>query len=403
MSKISQPRVTLALASIFAFRMLGLFMILPVFSIYAQQLPDATPKLIGLALGIYGLTQALLQIPFGLCSDRIGRRPVITLGLGLFAIGSLVAATAHTLVGIIIGRCLQGAGAIGSTTIALIADLTSEQNRTKAMAVVGMVVGLSFALAMVLGPLLNAWIGVSGIFLLTAILAITGIIILYTLIPVPSRQQRDHAVVPIPSLFKTVLTNPQLLRLDFGIFALHCMLTASFVAIPVALTHVAGFAISHQWLFYLPILGGSFILMIPFIIIAEKKQQMKPIFLLAIMALALAQLSLYYYHASIGSLVSSLMVFFFGFNLLEATLPSLISKISHPNSKGTALGIYSSSQFLGIFAGGVLGGWFYAHHQLNGVFLACAFLACIWLVVAANMRIPLASGAKHSEHQNLHF
>ncbi len=384
----SERRAAFSLASIFAFRMLGLFMILPVFSLYAGNLSGATPSLIGLAMGIYGLTQACLQIPFGMLSDRWGRKPVIAMGMVIFAVGSVIAATAHGIEGIIIGRAIQGAGAVGSTIIALIADLTREEFRTKAMAIVGMTIGLSFTAAMVLGPILNTWVGVPGIFWLTSALALIGILILYTSVPNPQRSVFHRDAQPVPQLFKRMLTNLELLRLDFGILSLHAILTACFVVIPITLERSAGVPEQHQWYLYLPVLVLSFACMVPFIIIAEKRRCMKQVFIGAILTLALAQLGLWeLYHSEWGTMLC-LFVFFTAFTLLEASLPSLISKVAPAGGKGTAMGIYSSSQFFGIFLGGSLGGWLFGHHHPSSVFLICALIGVIWLIVAISMKAP---------------
>jgi len=383
-----ERRSSLSLAFIFALRMMGLFMIYPVFSVYARQLPYSTPSLIGLALGIYGLTQAMLQIPFGMLSDRIGRKPVIAGGLLLFTIGSVVAALAVTIHGIIIGRMLQGAGAVGSTILALGADLTREEQRTKAMAVIGMTIGMSFALAVVLGPILNNWIGVPGIFWLTAVFGLLGIAVLFFATPRPSHTRMHRDTEAVPALFKRVLTDGQLLRLDFGIFSLHAILTATFVALPVALHTSAGFHIAHQWALYLPVLAVSVIGMVPLIIIAEKYKRMKPVYLGAILALAAAQFTLMAVHNTLWAIVPALLVFFTAFNVMEASLPSLISKVAPPTSKGTAMGVYSSSQFFGIFIGGTLGGWFMGHFGLPAVFFMSGCIALIWFVIAVSMPKP---------------
>lgn len=386
-----ERRSAFSLASIYSFRMLGLFMILPVFSLYAHGLKGVTPTMIGLALGIYGLTQAIFQIPFGMLSDRIGRKPIITLGLVIFIIGSVVAAVAtHTnsIVGIIIGRALQGGGAVGSAVLAMAADLTREEHRLKVMAIIGMTIGASFSIAMVGGPLLNDWVGLSGIFWLTAILGLVGIAVLQFWVPTPKHSRLHRDTEAVPAQFKEVLTDTQLLRLDLGIFTMHLVLTALFVALPVALRDMAGLPEDHHWYVYLPVMALGFFSMVPFIIIAEKKRLMKQIFAGAIALLALANLSLYEFHQTLTAIVLALWLFFAAFNLLEATLPSLVSKMAPSQSKGTAMGVYSSSQFLGIFVGGWAGGWLFQHHGFGGVFLFCAGMVGLWLLAALTMRRP---------------
>jgi len=384
----TESRAAFSLASIFSLRMLGLFMIYPVFSVYAHHLTGATPFTIGLALGVYGLAQALLQIPFGMSSDRVGRKPVIALGLLIFAAGSVVAAMSHSIEGVIIGRILQGGGAVGSTTLALGADLTREEHRTKAMAIIGMTIGFSFALAVVVGPLINAWAGVPGIFWLTAVLAVLGIGVLQFVVPKPARIRRHRDTEAVPALFKRVLRDPELLRLDFGILALHTMLTATFLALPIMLRHAAGLSASHEWYFYLPILFVSFVLMVPLVIVAEKYRRMKGIFIGAIAALAVAQFALTLVPASLVAISVLLVLFFGAFNLMEATLPSLISKVAPADGKGTAMGVYSSSQFLGIFVGGTLGGWVMGVGGVVGVFVFAGVVALVWLGIALGMAQP---------------
>ncbi len=376
-----ERRTTLLLSSIYAFRMLGLFMILPIMSLYATSLKGATPFLIGLSLGVYGLTQAVLQIPFGMISDRIGRKPVIVFGLILFLLGSVEAALSHTMMGIIWGRALQGAGAIGSTLTAFVADSTEEKNRLKAMSLIGMTIGSSFIIAMVLGPILNGIVGLSGIFWLTAALALMGIGFL-CFIPTPKHHDPHPDCEPVSGQFKKVLMNPDLLRLDFGIFAQHAILTALFIAIPLLLVNQMGLTADHQWKVYLPVLLLSFIAMVPFIIAAEKKGKMTLIFRGAIALIALVAFAFWLFPNTLFFISVLLFLFFTAFTFLEAAFPSLISKKAPKANKGTAMGIYSSAQFLGILAGGTLGGFFFHHFGLSGVFLFCASLGGVSLLIA---------------------
>lgn len=382
-----EKRTTLDLSRIFAFRMLGLFMILPIFSLYTDKLSGATPFLMGVALGIYGLASALLQAPLGALSDRFGRKPVITFGLILFFIGSLVAGNAHSIDGIIVGRFLQGAGAVGSTLMALLADGTRDEVRFKAMSVMGMTIGLSFVVAMVAGPILNNYIGLSGIFYFTACLSLIGLLLLWWRVPnVKSVFHRDQGIAK--GDVRSVLKNTQLLRLDFGIICLHAILTATFVVLPVALVNSAGLAESDQWYVYLPVLFLSFVFMVPFIIIGEKKRKLKGILAGAVFALLLAEGGLYFYHQSLWIVSILLVIFFTAFTLLEASLPSLVSKIAKTTVKGTAMGIYSSSQFFGIFIGGSVAGWLYGHGESVDVYVFCAVVAAVWFVVAMTMKHP---------------
>lgn len=383
-----ERKTVLSLSSIYAFRMLGLFMILPIFSLYVDHFHQANATLIGLALGIYGLTQALLQIPFGMTSDRIGRKPVIVVGLVLFVIGSVVAAQAHSIGAIIVGRAIQGAGAVGSTLTALVADSTREDQRLKAMSMIGMTIGLSFIIAMVGGPVLNQFIGLSGIFWLTAALGVIGILMLLLVVPTPKHHFLHRDSEAVLGQFKTVLTTPELLRLDFGIFASHAILTALFVVIPMILLNDTGIAANDQWMIYLPVLFLAFFAMVPFIIIAEKKSRMKGVFVGAVAVTALTQFGLYSGFDHMALISVMLLLFFTAFTLLEASLPSLIAKIAPVGSKGTAMGVYSSCQFLGIFVGGTVGGWLLHHFGMRQLFLFTGGLGLIWLVVALTMKKP---------------
>jgi MFS family permease len=384
----SETRAAGGLALVFAFRMLGMFMVLPVLATYGMDLAGASPALIGLAIGAYGLTQAVLQIPFGMISDRIGRRPVIYFGLIIFAIGSLLAADATSIWGVIAGRVLQGAGAISAAVMALLSDLTREQHRTKAMAMIGMTIGVSFAVAMVVGPILTGAFGLSGLFLATGAMALVGIVITAFVVPksTVTLQHRESGLAK--QALRATLRHPDLLRLDLGIFALHAMLMSSFVALPLALVEKAGLPKEQHWWVYLTALLISFFAMIPFIIYGEKKRQMKRVLLGSISVLLLTELFFWEFGNTLRALVIGTVVFFTAFNLLEASLPSLISKVSPAGGKGTAMGIYSTSQFLGSAVGGILGGWLFQHGGLSVVFLGGAGLAALWLVFAVTMREP---------------
>jgi predicted MFS family arabinose efflux permease len=382
-----ERRSAAGLAAIFAMRMLGLFMILPVFALYAHDLVGATPLLVGLAIGAYGLTQAIFQIPFGLASDRIGRKPVIYAGLVIFAMGSVVAATADSISGVIIGRALQGSGAIAAATIALAADLTRESVRTRAMAAIGISVALSFAAALVVGPLLGDAIGVGGIFWLTAGLALLGMLVLAFIVPTPDRSRVHRDAEPVLSQIGAVLRNGTLLRLDAGIFLLHLSMVSLFVVLPLSLAE-AGLAPAAHWKLYLPVVLLAIVLMVPFILLAERGKQVKAVLIGAALSLTAAMLGLVEVEHSILALGALLVVMFTVFNLLEAVLPSLVSKAARAGDKGTATGVFSSSQFIGAFLGGLLGG--YAHESFgpDAVYLLGAAAALVWLGVVATLRPP---------------
>ncbi len=398
-----------SLAAVFSVRLLGLFMIYPVFAAYARNLSGANPYLIGEALGIYGLTQGLLQIPFGLLSDRVGRKVMIVAGLILFGIGSAVAAVSTSIGGVIIGRALQGGGAVGSVILALVADLTSEENRTKAMAMVGITIGGSFMIALVAGPIVANFVGVGGIFWLMVGLALLGIAITQFAVPNPRRIRVHRDAEAVPALIGGMLRNAELLRLDFGIFALHAMLTASFLVVPGMLRATLNVEVHDQWIVYLPVLLVAVAVMVPAIIVAEKYRRMKGVFVSAVAALFASQAMLYLGAGNLFVLLAALVVFFSAFNVMEASLPSLITKAAPAAAKGTAMGLYSSSQFLGIFVGGVGGGLAHQHGGDGGVFALTAAIALVWFVAAATMAQPSylttrllpVAGGKAGDAENL--
>ncbi|MBT5388013.1 MAG: MFS transporter [Porticoccaceae bacterium] len=367
--------------------MLGLFMVLPVLALYMDDYADASPLMLGLTLGAYGLTQALLQIPLGLLSDRIGRRPVIIGGLALFVVGSLVAASADTMAELILGRALQGMGAIASTLMAMVTDLTSEENRTKAMAAIGGSIGLAFMLAMIAGPLIAGYAGLSGIFWVTAVLGLAGMVIFVALVPKVTVVQKNRETLADLSQIAILLKNPTLMRLNLGIFALHLALMAAFVVIPNILTQELGIASENLWWVYLALLGGGFVAMVPAMILGERFGKQKLSFVTAVGLLAIAMLVL---GQERGAVLTPLMllVFFAAFNLLEASLPSWLSKACPVGNRGTAMGIYSSSQFFGAFVGGTLGGWSLQHYGIDGLFLILAGLLAIWWVLALGLQAP---------------
>ncbi|MGR9087882.1 MAG: MFS transporter [Gammaproteobacteria bacterium] len=382
-----EKRATVSLSIIYALRMFGLFLIMPVLSLYAGELEGATPALIGLAIGIYGMSQSVLQIPFGLMSDRFGRKTIIIFGLLLFFAGSVVAALSSSIYGIIVGRAIQGAGAIAAAVMALVADLTQEVHRTKAMALIGASIGMSFGVAITLGPVIAGFIGVHGLFLLIAVLALVAIGVIVFAVPAPKRSKKHRDAEVVPTQLSTVLVNAELLRLDYGIFILHITLTASFVIVPL-LMRDAGLDSGRHWLVYLPVFITSLAGMIPFVILAEKKRKMKGVFIGAIAALIVSELGLAWFHGSLPGIIGFLWLFFCGFNLLEATLPSLISKTAPADLRGTAMGIYSTSQFMGAGIGGAVGGWCYGHYGAASVFWVCAAAGFSWLLVSMTMKPP---------------
>lgn len=385
----SEWRATAGLAGLYATRMLGLFMVLPVLALYVQGLPGADAFHVGLALGIYGLTQALLQLPYGIASDRFGRKPVIALGLIVFAAGSVLAAMADGVTGVIAGRALQGSGAVAAASTALLADLTRPEQRTKAMLVLGIGIGASFSLALILGPVLAQVIGVQGLFLVAAVMAVISVGVLYWFVPTaPALPQNNHR--NMLGQMKRVMASPQLLRLDAGIFVLHAILTALFITVPMLLRDRVGLPEASHWKVYLPVMVGSLLLTLPLMHLAERKGRLKAAFIGAIGMLGVANAGLIWLQGSLAGIVVCLFLFFGAFNLLEASLPSLISRFCDTELRGAGMGVYSSCQFLGAFFGGAVGGLAYQYIGASGVFCGAVLLCVIWIMLALGLQAPVA-------------
>lgn len=389
----TEKRAAVSLALVYAFRMIGLFMILPVFSLYASDYAGATPVLIGLAIGVYGLTQGLFQLPFGYLSDRVGRKRMIVLGLLLFCAGSVLAALAVTIEQVILGRALQGMGAIAAVVMALAADLTREEVRMRIMALIGMSIGLAFMLSMILGPVLAASIGMSGIFWVTSVLAFLSILIILWVTPNPIQQSFHRDTQLSVTDVSKVLGNVELLRLDFGVFVLHLVLAATFVLFPLVLQQQLDRSVADHWQTYLPVFVLSIALMLPMIIFAEKKQKMKVTFLAGIVLVILSELGLAF-ASGYQAIFVWLVVFFGGFNFLEASMPSLVAKIAPADMKGTAMGLFSSAQFLGAFSGGLIGGVMLGMDSFTLAFLLLAVILLAWWLVAFFMQNPRALASK---------
>jgi len=384
-------RASVSLASIFALRLLGLFLILPVFAVYAQSIPGGTdPMLVGLALGIYGLTQGLLQIPYGAASDRWGRKPVIATGLVVFAAGSFIAALATDIVWTIIGRAIQGAGAISAAVTALIADSTRDAHRTKAMALVGASVALTFAGSLVLAPMLYPLMGVRGLFAMTGVLVVAAIGVLFWVVPATPRAPAELKGEDEFST-RAALLDRQLLRLNAGIFVLHMVLMAMVVVLPVLLVQ-GGLPLPQHWKIYFPVVMVSFALMAKPLIVAERRGLMRPLFIGSIVLVLAAQLGFLLRVDSVLWMALWLLIFFTGFNILEATLPSLVSRIAPASAKGLALGIYNTAQALGLFVGGALGGAIVARWGSEAVFVFAAIVTAAWWLIALGMReVPVTT------------
>lgn len=386
-----ERRASFSLASIFALRMLGLFLILPVFAIEAARYPGGNDAaMVGLTMGIYGLTQALLQFFYGLASDRVGRKPVIVFGLLVFAGGSLLAAWAPSLTWLAIGRAVQGAGAVSAAVTALLADHTRDVVRTKSMAMVGASIGLMFALSLVAAPVLAGWIGLVGIFTLTGVLALMGVAAVIWWVPPEPLQHKDQPRGRVAD----VLHAPALLRLNFGVFVLHAVQLAMWLALPAMLVQ-AGLAREDHWQVYLPAVLGSFVVMGGSLFQLEKRGYLRAVFLTSIGLTALVQVGLWWQvdaAPGLALLGGLLFVFFYGFNVLEASQPSIVSRLAPPASRGAAIGVYNTLQSLGFFAGGMGGGWLMKHGGASGLFGVCAGLMLVWLVVAWPMQAPVARG-----------
>ncbi|PHS15867.1 MAG: MFS transporter [Kangiella sp.] len=384
-----EKRAALTLSSVFALRMLGLFMLLPVFSLVGKDLEGFTPVLIGFAIGAYGLTQAILQIPFGWMSDKFGRKPIILFGLLLFLAGSLVAALSDHIYGVIAGRLLQGCGAIASSIMALAADLSRDEQRTKIMASIGMSIGAAFAVAMIIGPVITGWVGLSGIFYGIAGLSVLAMMIILFLTPNPEKQFSQRDAIASRGQFTKILSDRQLMRLNFSIFTLHFLLTSFFVAFPYRLENLGIELSGHSWL-YLLTMCGAVILMLPMIIYAEKNRQHARMMLLAVMLIAVVQFSFGMFQFPMVIVIIAMTIYFTGFNLMEALLPSMISRIAPLSGKGTALGVYSTSQFAGAFLGGPVAGLTMYYMGYDGVYLVGAFAAMIWAIILFGLENPPA-------------
>lgn len=392
-----EKKSSLALASIFALRMLGLFVILPVFAVYARELPGGENAfLVGLTLGVYGLSQGLLQIPFGAASDRFGRKPVIIAGLALFALGSFIAACAGSITGVFIGRALQGAGAISAAVTAFISDSVRERVITKAMAMVGASIGLTFALSLLISPPLARVCGIEGLFALTGVLALIAIAVVRFVVPDAPQMIRTPAS---GKPWQQIALDPQLLRLNIGIFVLHAVLTAIFVVVPTRLASM-DLPTGEHWQVYLPAVIAGFCVMAPLIIVGERKNALVRVMRIMIGFLTAAFVLFAYLMHSIWEIAFLLGLFFMGFNVLEATLPSLISRMAPKSDKGLAMGIYNTTQNLGLFAGGTAGGWIAQTWSAEAVFFACAFAMLLWLASAFGLKEPPCASREPGEALN---
>ena len=398
----SELRAVIALAALYISRMLGLFLVLPVLVLAGPEYGSDDIFLLGVALGVYGLTQAFLQIPFGLLSDRFGRKALIIIGLVVFMVGSLIAATAEGIYGLIIGRALQGAGAIAGVIMATVSDVTSEKNRTKAMAAIGASIGMAFSLALVLGPLFTTHGGVRAIFFVAAGLTVAGIFI--TLLFIPShhtlaQSTSTKAIDPSgwKSGLKIVLKDHDLMRLNVGIFILHMIMVSLFLVFPTYLLNLGVEAVNHSWV-YLAIMMIAFIVMIPLMILGERKKKLKVVFIATLVTMTCVLILLTLMPKTLPVILIGMLIFFIGFNYLEATLPSLMSKTVPVNHRGAGSGVFSTCQFAGAALGGILGGWVFNQWGGSSVFLVSAFAVLTWCWFVKSMKVPVARSAASDEN-----
>jgi MFS family permease len=369
----SERLFALKVSLIMSVRMLGLFMLFPVMSVYAGDYDSSTPFLIGMAIGIYGLTQALLQIPFGYLSDRFGRKPILIIGLLIFLLGSIVAANASNIIFVVIGRALQGGGAISAVLMAFLADSISVDNRAKANAFVGFQIGVAFMLSLIIGPIITSRIGLSGLFWVIGLFSIIAMLIVLSL-------QHSKPINYYRLSFKAFkeTLSKELITLDFSVFSLHLILASGFIVMPLLIMENQIVSMIDNWQLYLPAVLLSFVGMIPLIIISEKFKKTKYILLLSVFLLIISQIIFYISNLNFSIFLITLTIFFVAFNTIEAILPSLLSKAASASKRGLAMGIFSTSQFLGTFIGGAIGGLIYDIYDLNSVFLFTIFVAIIW-------------------------
>ncbi|MDO4998207.1 MAG: MFS transporter [Neisseria sp.] len=382
-------RASTSLSGVYALRMLGMFLVLPVLALYAAQLQGASndKSLVGLAMGMYGLTQALLQLPLGMASDKFGRKKVIYFGLLVFAAGSFLAATAQSLEMLVVARAVQGAGAVSAAVTALLADLTREEVRTRSMAMIGLSIGLTFSVSLVISPVLSEWMGVAGLFWLTGILTVLSIAVVAFWTPNPQQSKYHADAQAKPARFAEVFKNRQLMSLNFGIFALHSGMMALFTSLPFALENLGLLKTAH-WKIYFPATLFGLILMVPAIIVGETRNKLKQVFIAGIALTLLAVLGLLVSVDSLWLIGACLVIYFIGFNILEASQPSMVSKIAPAQLKGTAMGVYNTLQSVGLFVGGVVGGRLLQTAGLSAVLLFVAAMTALWLWIAMKSPAP---------------